>query len=440
MKKILILDRDYSYRTIKSEKFEIICVALTKAKKKKMQDEGINVIACFEEEFDSLPVASYPDNYLIYSFDSDRFLCRYDHEKRREILGKEISFWSRILDKYTPSLIVNEVVTIEFMEVMVIEARKRNIPYKTWAIVPFPHQDFWINTPFSNRQGPEFWDNVQYSLDDFSKAEEYMKAIHDKNMKPFYICFKQPSKIKYAVTSLVNYLKCLKGHFNYKMTNSFYYEDYSQIAKTELDNGFAYAFRKYDKIEFNNNVEYFYYPLHVEPEATISYFGDCFDDQTMIIARIAHSLKLNQKLIVKEHPQQRGPLLTKRYQELKKKFSNLIFIDGSVSGYDIFKHTKCLVTLNGTAGFEALVCGIPVIMFGQAFYRDCPGVTICENFRDLKQIIRNDAYVIPNREQVKIFVAKIYSLLTNTFPHVDSQFSRQEDNDEIKAQLESFLE
>ena len=131
MKKILILDRYYTTKLAKSDKYEFIIACLTKKNKEQFQKEGYNVVGCFEEDYSELPIADYPNNYLLFSFDSDRFLRRYSFEKRREILGKEISFWSQILDGHKPDLIINEVCTIEWMEVLYIEAKKRNIIYHT---------------------------------------------------------------------------------------------------------------------------------------------------------------------------------------------------------------------------------------------------------------------------------------------------------------------
>ena len=143
-KKVLVLDRNYVFKYMNSDLFDVIIVCLQSRSKKKHQREGLTVVGCFEEEYDNLPIANIPDNYLIHSFDSDRFLAKYDWNKRQEILGKEISFWSNILDSYKPDCIVNEVVTIEWMEVMAIEANIRHIPYYRIALLPFDKEDVWV--------------------------------------------------------------------------------------------------------------------------------------------------------------------------------------------------------------------------------------------------------------------------------------------------------
>lgn len=441
-KKVLVLDRNYCVKYMKSNIFDVIVVCLSEDSKRKHIGEGLNVIACFEEEYDSLEEAKIPANYLIHSWDSDRFLKRYDYKKRKEILGKEISFWSNIFDTYYPDCIVNEVVTIELMEVMFIEAQKRNIPYFRWGLWPLHRLEIWLkDSPFNSRMSKSYWESIEEESVDLEKAHEYIIQVRNTGSKPFYIQKKTSRTLNTLLKHSWNYTQIIFHYYIRRIKrNKFYYEDYFNLSKKNLYNKWSrFMHHEYDKLVMTDNTEYFFYPLHYEPEATIEYSGYHFNDQVMLIGRIAHCLKTNQMLIVKEHPQQLGTLMNRNYRELKKKYTNILFLPGTISSSLLFPKIKCLITLTGTAGFESWVCKKPVIVFGEIFYKDFPGIIQCDSFKELYDIIRNDKYQTANDEMIISYVAKMYHEATEMFPFIFSGFSKEEDCNIIAQQVEQLL-
>lgn len=441
-KKVLVLDRAYCVKYMKSDVFDVLIVCLDEVSKQKHLKEGLKVIACFDEDYDNLPIAAIPNNYLIHSFDSDRCLKKYDYNKRLEILGKEISFWSNIFEKYKPDCIVNEVVTIEWMEVMFLEAHKRGIPYYNWGTWPFDKQDILVkDSPFDSRRGSEYWENITEEPQDVEKAQKYIELVRGGGRKPFYIKKRKEPVIQKKLKSLFGYGKAIYTHFlRFLKRDKFYYGDSYYTLKQDLKNKWCkLLYHKYDTMTFSEDTEYFFYPIHYEPEATVEYYGFHFNDQKMLISRIAHTLKTNQKLILKEHPQQPGLLMNQKYRELKKTYSNLVFLQGGISSYDIYPHIKCLITLTGTAGFESWICKRPVIVFGEVFYKDFPGMIACDSFKQLYDIVRNDKYTIADDAVITSYVAKMYHQIIDLFPFVIPGFSTDEDLLTMTKNVEGLL-
>ena len=441
-KKVLVLDRVYNVKYMKSDIFDVIVVCLSETSKKAHIKEGLNVVACFDEEYDSLPIADYPGDYLVHSFDSDRCLKKFSFEKRREILGKEISFWRNIFDTYHPDCIVNEVVTIELMEVMFIEAKKRGIPYYRWGLWPMTRLDIWVkDSPYDSRMSREYWESISENEEDREKAKKYIEQIRSVGTKPFFLLKSNDSKVKLKIIAIYNYLMVFVRHFIklIKHDKGFYGETYDE-AKQALNYKWSRLLHhNYDELNFSQDTEYFFFPLHYEPEATIEYFGFHFNNQVMLIERIAHCLKVNQKLIVKEHPQQAGALMLKRYRELKNTFSNLVYLPGNISSSKIFPNIKCLVTLTGTAGFESWISKRPVIVFGEVFYKDFPGMIQCDSFKQLYDIIRNDKYQVADEETIINYVAKMYHQVIEMFPNIKPGVSKAEDTQNITKQVEHLI-
>jgi Capsule polysaccharide biosynthesis protein. len=439
MKKILIFDRSYIVESLKSNNFEIIAVALSIREKKRLLNKGIHVIGCFDEEYKSLPISKVPDNYLDCSWNSDRFLNGKKLGKRKEILGKEISFWSRIFDEYEPEFIVNEPVTIEYMEVAFIEGRKRGIPYLRWGCLTVPTGDIWVDSPYHSRIDNRRWENAVPNHEDFIKTAEYINQIRVKHFRPLYVIKRRLSPIK-KLKLLKDDLRDMFIHYKSKIQHNFLYEDYSEFLIQKYKRLIFDIFYKYDELIFDQNNEYFFYPIHYEPESVISYAGFYFDDQAMLIGRIAHSMSTNQILIVKEHPQQCGMLTTYRFRLLKKQYPNLMYIRGNVSAYDIYDHINALITLNGTAGFEAWTCGIPTIVFGEVYYKDFAGITQCTDFKSLKIILREHKYMIPSDENIFLYIAKMFHILRPIFPSYSYINGKDKENIAfLKSEIEKAL-
>lgn len=98
-----------------------------------------------------------------------------------------------------------------------------------------------------------------------------------------------------------------------------------------------------------------------------------------------------------------------------------------------------MVTLNGTAGFEALICSKPVILFGNAYYKECKSSTFCDSFWKLKEMLREHSYNIPNEDDLIEFIAKMLTGMTDTFPYLMGDSYNQNDVDNITKQIEEFI-
>ena len=121
-------------------------------------------------------------------------------------------------------------------------------------------------------------------------------------------------------------------------------------------------------------------PLHYQPEASTSPLGGAFLDQNLMIRLIASHLPEGWRIYVKEHrttfdPQLRGHFARDAgyYPEIAA-IPNTHFVPMTFSSFDLMDRAKAVATVTGTAGWEAVVRGVPTIVFGNAWYKDCEGV------------------------------------------------------------------
>ncbi len=120
--------------------------------------------------------------------------------------------------------------------------------------------------------------------------------------------------------------------------------------------------------------KFVYFPLHLQPELSTAPLGGEFADQMLAIECLRALLPDEWWIAVKENPWQtsyaRGALFFARLA----KIPNVAYIGKTVDTYDLIEQSQFCATVTGTAGFEALTFGKRVLVFGQAMYKDFPGV------------------------------------------------------------------
>ena len=149
------------------------------------------------------------------------------------------------------------------------------------------------------------------------------------------------------------------------------------------------------------NEKYAFYPLQYEPEMTLLLFAPFYTDQLWVIKQVAKSLPVDHLLYVKEHPSMFGYRTRRYYKELKK-IPNVRLISPSVTGFDLMRKSKLVVTISGTGGWEALAFEKPVIIFSEIFYGSLPMVRRCRSIEDLPNIVKEHLATFKHDEEALI--------------------------------------
>lgn len=442
---VLFFARDYQatlFPRLKSEKYKSVYVVLNRQEKRFVKDNGGQDIICLEEELDSLSVDFPLDGYLKFSYGCDRNYVGLNLKQRELILKKSISFWRGILDRYNPKLIINETVAIEISEVLAIEAQAKGIKYLSWMSFPKKGTFYWQPSPYHNSLDSTL-DAIVPSDENFSEAREFVQRLRDGLEKPFYVKNKTPrySLIKVAKhiwsilleLSLMMKMSKLKRRISYGTNLNANLWNIKLFFKSILPH-----YKKYDNLHDYKERELVFYPLHYEPEAVLFYMGYFFDNQVSVVENTLKCLNQNQILVIKEHPQQPGVLLEKRFQTIKNRYPNLIFINAEGPTTEILKRCSLVITLGSTAGFEALALGKRVINIGKVFYDCFEGVSNCTSFSEVYELIRGTVPFNASKD-FDVFVAKMLAYLNegNPFPH--EQLYSAQNIDAIKKSIENEL-
>ena len=144
--------------------------------------------------------------------------------------------------------------------------------------------------------------------------------------------------------------------------------------------------------DISNKIPFVYYPLHSEPERALSIAAPYFTNQIEVITNIAKSLPVEYTLYVKEHPAMllKGGSGRKLsfYKEILK-LPNVKLLHPSINRDEILEKCSLVITINGTAGFEAAFFGKPTITFIETDYSSLPSIHTLEKIEDLPNAIKS---------------------------------------------------
>ena len=314
----------------------------------------------------------------------------------------------KILDDFKPEVIL-DTDNAELQRTVLIEAAyKRGIPYAT---IEYSKFGFYKYPSFQNSFGIDpyfrrlYEEALKLSPEELSEEYDYIKDFREKS-NIMNTEFAGSVTSQYERTPLIKSLKILLGKWNY-----FWDQDHTaKNAERKKQHGMLYAptkpYLKYyldvERIKrkllspneyFENPVEgetYVYMPLHLIPESSVFVKASFYVDELNLIEQVSKSLPVGWKLYVKEHQ----AMLGERDVSFYKKAAELANV--RVVQLNYYKDpkpwitkAKGIVTITGTAAYEAALMGKKSIIFGDVPFSLIDGVTRIRSFEDLPAAIRD---------------------------------------------------
>ncbi len=313
----------------------------------------------------------------------------------------------RVLDDFKPDVLL-DTDNAELQRTVLSEvAYKRGIPYAT---IEYGKYGFYKYPSFQNSFGidPYFRDMYEEAMklspESMKEEYDYIKDFREKS-SIMNKEFAGTVTSQYERTPIINSMKIMLGKWNY-----FWDQDHTaHNAKRKKLSGMLYAptapYLKYyldvERIKrkllvpnryFENPVEgekYVYMPLHLIPESSVFVKASFYVDEMNLIEQVSKSLPVGWKLYVKEHQ----AMLGERDLSFYKKAAELPNV--RVVQINYYKDPKPwitksqgVVTITGTAAYEAALLGRKSIIFGEVPFCLIDGVQRVSSFEDLPRLIR----------------------------------------------------
>ena len=383
----------------------------------------------------------------------------FTYEERIRLYHAHLKYWMSVVDHFKPDIVLFPVAPhLVYSYVLYEICKQKNIKtmmFELTSLVPFifPVEHFEIGsnkikTNYENILKSKSSDKKNIELSEisesylektsssYSKARPfYMKTNLDKQKLFSYIFKKglqEPKNLSKNIQKTMNlfnryhYIKQKGKKIEESKMNQLRYI-YCKIEGKNKKDKLKKYYNKFTKTaDFNKS--YVYVPFHYQPERTTSPEGGVFANQLLVVSLLSKCIPENWKIYVKEHPMQFQTVSshgecsrTEDFYDDLSQISNVELLPISTSSFDLCDNSKCIATVTGTVGWESVIRGKPVLIFGYAWYRFCNGVfytptektcrkaltQIAEGFTVDKNLVRLFIHMI-EQESIKAYTEPVY--------------------------------
>lgn len=132
-----------------------------------------------------------------------------------------------------------------------------------------------------------------------------------------------------------------------------------------------------------------YYPLHFEPEATLSGVETLFTNQLYAVEVLSKSVPSDVAVMVKEHPAAIGNR-PPGWMDILARFPRVVLAHPFDDSIALVRHSGVTVTIAGTAGLEAALLGKPVLSLGPSYRLNfVDHVSVANDIPTLRRLLRD---------------------------------------------------
>jgi hypothetical protein len=134
--------------------------------------------------------------------------------------------------------------------------------------------------------------------------------------------------------------------------------------------------------------DFVYLPLHLQPEATTSPLAALLLDQRLLIEAAAMAAEpMGLAVVVKENPKQIQHFRGKSFWQDISAIKGVLVASDDADTFALIAASRAVVTINGTAGWEAQFHGRGAAVHASAFYGACAGAFMFERLSDLESCL-----------------------------------------------------
>lgn len=361
----------------------------------------------FERKYGCAPLWKY-----IYM---DRFLIEADHEYCVRITTGYFFFWEEIFKGQDVDYYYDECVATLHTAIAHIVGLKYSVKpitqMQSRGEIEITHH-FFANDPYvRNIRMVTDFKNAKYGEDQWKEAKELLERYEDHDIKAGcmkYVDTQPRLSFSYVLTLIPRYLH---ARFGKRFNNKYFYMYYRQYNLVLNKWIFYFRYKRckkyYHKADLSK--KYVFMALHFQPEATTIVCAQKYEKQLFFIDSWAKSLPADTLLYVKEHYSNIGHRKEAFYTSLKQ-YPNVVLIDPWENSRELMIHAEAVTTLTGTVGWEGMLLRKPVIISGNVFYENAPGVVKVDDIYQ-QYLPVTSRWVRPSREEVIQYLCAVLESL-----------------------------
>ena len=377
------------------------------------------------------------DRSLFYVSDKGKFFLdrtRRSHYELQATVSRAYGNIFHLFQWLQPDLVLLTDVVNLSKYIIVELAFQRKIPtmfllpvrigkYEAFSNSPYEHFKFIYDRLNELREGaarPEHLDEAEEIVFNIlNRKNQYHDAAQMSGLGPTE---KETINVRFlarnyreAVSKTIRYLSLGKRRKQTRKIIASAFTGPIEMSKAWLRR--QYSLPKYKFDEPVGGEQFIFFPLHSEPETSISLNAPWIGNQAELAWNIATSIPIEMKLYVKDHPRMYGLRTIQYYKRMRERSPNVRVLHPLTNTLDFIQSARLVIVVSGTTGMEALLNGIPVITLGVCNFQYLTGVTRTRNLAVLPQVIRDALRNAPHPDAIKrdalLFVS---ACLDESFP------------------------
>lgn len=270
-----------------------------------------------------------------------------------------------------------------------------------------------------------------FTSEDYKNAENWLENYRAKKPKPGYF-YRNISYFKPGLNWFGKFLKILYRDLIWPIDetrlpahNLAYLRGINYLRE-------KFLLRKYaaKKNNFFPERPYIYFPLHVQPEASIDVLGKTFINQIEVIRAIAATTPATHAVVVKDHSNFLGHKSFSFYRDLKK-IPGVTLVSPFLDSYTLMSNADCTITISGTASLEAALHGYAAVTLVPMFFSSIMLEEAWSPYTEtVSKLIEKAKYKKPNRAKILEFLVQLNaeSYLGSVTDSLSDPLTLEEDN------------
>lgn len=337
---------------------------------------------------------------------------KFGYDERKRLYRTCVMYWETIINKFDiDAAVFTFAPHMIFDYILYIVCIENNVDTAMFTVTGMPN-NYYIRSKID--QTPEELHKIGSDIDlneDVNRYLENLRADYETG-KPSYMMSYDLKEYLSKIPDISSYPSYMTHVINMVVPNSESVKHYKEKDKRIEDSSMNFfqsliynirseryksrLSKHYDSItgDINFNSDYVFFTLHYQPERTTCPEGGVFVDQYIAVNLLSNCIPDDWKLYVKEHPHQtsqkyKGELGRKKYMyDDLNELDSVTLVDTDVESFDLIDNAQATATITGTSGWESINRGVPAIVFGSGWYRDCPGCIHVETQEEVKQAIK----------------------------------------------------
>jgi capsule polysaccharide modification protein KpsS len=326
------------------------------------------------------------------------------------ILESECKLFEKILDENKPDFLLTLDFGLHHSNLLTKMCKKRGINVLSISISKFP-SSCYLSESVDTMMEEHIAGDDNFSFEDLQKLLNQNNL--SKSLENLYSNIRKSKRTRFSAGFSVLSEKNKNIHTHY----TYYGRTKLKLISLEIQHFIRTRsrgnFLSKNSQKTINDENFIYLPLHQEPERSLLIDAPFYTNQIELIRHIAKSIPINYVLYVKEHPTQgkaRGWRDISEYKQILE-IPNVRLIHPSVSSHDLIKKSDLVITVSGTASFEALIYNKPSILFANYGYHKA-GIVKINCLEDLPNAISNALNSSVDLSKLSTYVS---SLIKNSF-------------------------